>query len=45
MTKLGAPTQPGEPVADFAAQCSTATASCRIDCYGFGTGQSLCFTS
>ncbi|WP_407840904.1 PKD domain-containing protein [Streptomyces sp. DSM 116496] len=23
----------------------TATASRRIDCYGFGTGQSLCFAS
>ncbi|MFE9561558.1 S8 family serine peptidase [Streptomyces sp. NPDC006487] len=106
VTKPGTPTQPGEPVADFAAQCSASAASCsfytsaskdsdgsiasyrwkfgdsttgagatvahrypagqrgytaeltvtdnsgltgtasrRIDCYGFGTGQSLCCVS
>ncbi|MFD6892620.1 PKD domain-containing protein [Streptomyces sp. NPDC059957] len=31
VTKLGAPTQPGEPVADFAAQCSVSAASCAFD--------------
>ncbi|MFD5143976.1 S8 family serine peptidase [Streptomyces sp. NPDC058401] len=31
VTKLGAPTQPGEPVAEFTAQCSTSAASCAFD--------------
>ncbi|WP_327250847.1 S8 family serine peptidase [Streptomyces sp. NBC_01244] len=31
VTKLGTPTQPGEPVADFAAQCSASAASCSFD--------------
>lgn len=31
VTKLGGPAQPGEPVADFTAQCSTTAATCSFD--------------
>lgn len=31
VTKLGGPVQPGEPTADFTAQCSSSAASCAFD--------------